>query len=129
MKQRHRHRKLAALAAATVLIGATPALAHDGPGATRSAGAMEHGGAPGGAALLRVAHFAGFGWGRGGGFGWGRGGWGHDGWGHDGWGRGGGHHGRGHGGGWGHGHGGGNHGGGHHGGGWGHGGGHPCSPG
>jgi len=119
MKTRLRYRKWAAVAAATILLGATPALAHDGP-ATRSAGALGHG-ALSSASFFNLTHFGGFGWGHGGGWddghGWNGNGWGR---GHDngnGWGRGHDHgHDRGHG----HGHGGGD--------GW-HGGGHPCSPG
>lgn len=109
MKKRLGPSKLAALAAATIMLGATPALARDGP-ATHSTTAMERGGALSSSSFFHLTHFAGLGWRHGGGrdedgHGHGGGDWDHGG----GWGRGGG---RGHG----------------HGDGW-HGGGHPCSPG
>lgn len=102
MGSRFRHSRISALVAATIILGSTPALAHDGP-AMRSGTAMDHGGGVSSAAFFRLSHF---GWGHGGG-------WndrGHD-------------RSHGHDNGWGRGHGGGG------GGGWWHGGGHPCSPG
>ncbi|HVI98706.1 MAG TPA: hypothetical protein VM657_06525 [Sphingomonas sp.] len=124
MKTQHLYSKFAALAAATIILGATPAFARDGP-PTRSGDARAQSSALSRAGFFRYAHFGDSGEGHGGrGGGWNNGG-----------GNGHGGHGNGHG--WGHGHNhggghGGNHGGGHghgHGGGWWHGGGHPCSSG